>query len=57
MLASLLLADTVCHTYLALLLLVQLNKIVTTAHEQTAITRGACWKHKFCQFERGVAYN
>ena len=26
----------------------------TTAHEQCAITRGACWKHNFCQFERGV---
>ena len=52
---SLLLADTVCTHSHALLLLVQLNKLVTTAHEQCAMTRGACWKHNFCQFERGVA--
>ena len=51
---SLLFADTVCTHSHALLLLVQLNKIVTTAHEQTAITRDACWKHNICQFERGV---
>ena len=38
----------------ALLLLVQLNKIVTTAHDQCALTRDACWKHNFCQFEQGV---
>ena len=47
-------ADTVyTHSY-ALLLLVQLHKIVTTAHEQTAITGDACWKHNFCQFDGGV---
>ena len=51
---SLPLADTVCTRSHGRLLLVQLNKIVTTAHEQCAITRGACWKHNFCQFERGV---
>ena len=51
---SLLLADTVCTHSHALLLLVQLSKLVTTAHEQCAMTRGACLKHKFCQFERGV---
>ena len=51
----LLLADTVCHTSHSLLLLVQLSKLVTTAHEQTAIERAAGWKLKICQFERGVA--
>ena len=51
---SLPLADTVCTRSHGRLLLVQLNKIVTTAHEQCAITRDACWKHNFCQFERGV---
>ena len=50
--APLLLADTVCHTSHSLLLLVQLNKLVTTAHEQTAIERAACWKLNICQFER-----
>ena len=45
---------TVCTHSHALILLVYYNKIVTTAHEQCAITRGACWKHKFCQFEQGV---
>ena len=44
---SALLADTVCTHSHALLLLVQLNKMVTTAHEQTTITRDACWKHNF----------
>ena len=53
--APLLLADTVCHTSHSLLLLVQLNKLVTTAHEQTAIERATCWKLNICQFERGVA--
>ena len=24
------------------------------AHEQTGITRDACWKQNFCQFEQGV---
>ena len=47
-------ADTVCTHSHALLLLVQLDKIVTTAHEQTAITKDACWKHNFSQLERGV---
>ena len=50
--APLLLADTVCHTSHSLLLLVQLSKLVTTAHEQTAIARSVCLKHNFCQFER-----
>ena len=53
---SLLLAYTVCTHSHALLLLVQLHKIVTTAHEQCAMTRGAGWEHNFCQFERGVHY-
>ena len=53
--APLLLADTVCHTSHSLLLLVQLSKLVTTAHEQTSIERAAGWKLKICQFERGVA--
>ena len=52
--APLLLADTVCHTSHALLLLVQLSKLVATAHEQCAMTRGACWKLNIYQFERGV---
>ena len=51
---TVLLADTVCTHSHALLLLVQLTKLVTTAHEQCAMTRGSCWKHNFCQFERGV---
>ena len=51
---SLLLADTVYTHSHALLLLVQLHKIVTTAHEQTAITTDVCWKHNICQLERGV---
>ena len=52
--APLLLADTVCRTSHSLLLLVQLSKLVTTAHEQTAIERAACWKLNICQFERGM---
>ena len=52
--APLLLADTVCHTSHSLLLLVQLSKLVTTAHEQTAIERAACWKLNICQFEQGM---
>ena len=52
---SLLLADTVCKHSHSLLLLVQHKKLVTTAHEQCAMTRGAGWEHNFCQFERGVA--
>ena len=55
LIAPLLLADTVCHTSHSLLLLVQLSKLVITAHEQTAIERAAGWKLKICQFERGVA--
>ena len=55
--APLLLADTVYHTSHGLLLLVQLSKLVTTAHEQTAIERAACWKLNICQFERGVDGN
>ena len=51
---SLLLADTVCKHSHSLLLLVQHKKLVTTAHEQCAMTRGAGWEHNFCQFERGV---
>ena len=51
---TVLLADTVCTHSHALLLLVQLTKLVTTAHEQCAMTRDACWKNNFCQFERGV---
>ena len=51
---SLLLADTVCTHSHSLLLLVQLKKLVTTAHEQCAMTRGAGWEHNFCHFERGV---
>merc|ERR1712155_419647 len=50
----LLLADTVCKHSHSLLLLVQHKKLVTTAHEQCAMTRGAGWEHNFCQFERGV---
>ena len=53
---TVLLADTVCTHSHALLLLVQLTKLVTTAHEQCAMTRGSCWKHNFCQFERGVLH-
>ena len=52
---SLLLADTVCKHSHSLLLLVQHKKLVTTAHEQCAMTRGAGWEHNFCQFERGVS--
>ena len=48
-------ATVYTHSY-ALILLVQLHKIVTTAHEQTVITKDACWKHNFCQFERGVSH-
>ena len=51
---TVLLADTVCTHSHALLLLVQLTKLVTNAHEQCAMTRGSCWKHNFCQFEQGV---
>ena len=52
---SLLLADTVCTTHShALLILVQLSKLVATAHGQCAMTRGACWKLNIYQFERGV---
>ena len=53
---SLLLAYTVCTHSHALLLLVQLHKIGTTAHEQCAMKRGAGWEHNFCQFERGVGW-
>ena len=52
--APLLLADTVYHTSHSLLLLVQLSKLVTTAHEQTAIERAAGWKLNICQSEQGV---
>ena len=53
---SLLLAHTVCTHSHALLLLVQLHKLVTTAHVQTAISKDACWKHNFCQFEQGMSH-
>ena len=42
---------------LFLLLLAQLQRLVTTAHEQIAIEVGAGWKLDICPFQQGVRGN
>ena len=42
---------------LFLLLLAQLHRLVTTAHEQIAMEVGAGWKQDICHFQQGVTHS